>query len=398
MHRAGVGSIGRCLATHRRQPGPAEGVAWTANALQYGMTEITLVLPFALPPPELAPDLVRALQAPSLAALLSRTSSHRASAVDPGARALPHELWLGCVLGLSDGRRLSVAARAMRGYGQEPRDGTWFIVNPAHIEIARSHLLMADSRRLGLVESHSRALFDSAKPYFDETGNTLLYGDAQTWFMRADGWADLDTASPDAATGMNLTDWMPLGERALDYRKLQNEVQMLWHHHPANVEREARGFGAINGFWPWGAASAAAPVAAAAGMPAPPQLACSGAPPWLAALAGRHATSFAELLAATGRADTGRADTGRAEPGKEMLYYDGSLAEAALATDWAGWLQQMGRIDADLLTPLLGKLAGGGVGKLRLVLSHRSALAELTTTPMAQRKFWRRPTLDRLLP
>jgi hypothetical protein len=342
------------------------------------MTEITLVLPFALPPPELAPDLVRALQAPSLAALLSRTASHRASAADPGARALPHELWLGCVLGLSDGRKLSFAAAAMRGYGLDAAGGTWFIVNPAHIEIARSHLLMADSRRLGLVESHSRALFDSAKPYFDETGNTLLYGDAQTWFMRADAWGALDTASPDAATGMNLTDWLPLGERAVDYRKLQNEVQMLWHHHPANVEREARGFGAINGFWPWGAASGTAVADTAA-----PKLACVEAPPWLAALAGRHATPFAELLA---------------DPGQNVLVCDGSLAEAALATDWAGWLQHMQRLDADILTPLLGKLAGGGIGKLRLVLSHRTSLAELTTTPMAQRKFWRRPTLDRLLP
>jgi hypothetical protein len=341
------------------------------------MTEITLVLPFALPPPELAPDLVRALQAPSLAALLSRSSSHRASAADPGARALPHELWLGCVLGLSDGRKLSFAAAAMRGYGLDPTGGDWFIVNPAHIEIARSHLLMADARRLGLVESHSRALFDSAKPYFDDIGNTLLYGDANTWFMRADGWAALDTASPDAATGMNLTDWLPLGERALDYRKLQNEVQMLWHHHPANVEREARGFGAINSFWPWGAATAADTATPAA------MLACAEAPPWLAAIAQRHGTTFAQLLA---------------DPGQDALFCDGSLAEAALAADWAGWLQHMQRLDTDIFTPLLGALAGGGVGKARLVLSHRTALAEITTTPMAQRKFWRRPTLDRLLP
>jgi hypothetical protein len=316
-------------------------------------------------------------------------------------------------LGLSDGRKLSFAAQAMRGYGFdasgfEPQGsgpaGTWFIVNPAHIEIARSHLLMADSRRLGLVESHSRALFDSAKPYFDETGNTLLYGDAQTWFMRADAWAGLDTASPDAATGMNLTDWLPSGERAIDYRKLQNEVQMLWHHHPANVEREARGFGAINGFWPWGAATGAAVAETVADTAAPaPKLACVDAPPWLAALAQRRVTTFTELLAATGRAATGRADTGRAatgraDTGKEVLFCDGRLAEAALATDWAGWLQHMQRLDADVFTPLLKELASGGVGKLRLVLSHRTALAELTTTPMAQRKFWRRPTLDRLLP
>jgi hypothetical protein len=367
------------------------------------MTEITLVLPFALPPPELAPDLVRALQAPSLAALLSRTSSHRASAVDPGARALPHELWLGCALGLSDGRKLPVAAQAMRAYGFdaatfEPAGGTWFIVHPAHIEIARSHLLMADSRRLGLVESHARALFDSAKPYFEESGHTLLYGDAQTWFMRADSWAGLDTASPDAATGMNLTDWMPVGERAVDYRKLQNEVQMLWHRHPANVEREARGFGAINGFWPWGAATAAEVIAAPADSAAP-TLACAGAPPWLAALGARHATPFAELLAElVANPDKGSGKGAGGGSAEHLLYCEASLAEAALATDWAGWLQHMARLDADVFTPLLRTISSGGAGKLRLVLSHRTALAELTTTPMAQRKFWRRPTLDHLLP
>ncbi|GGE73056.1 hypothetical protein GCM10008020_17160 [Massilia psychrophila] len=339
------------------------------------MTEITLVLPFALPPPELAPDLVRALDAPVLAALLSRTSSQQANAAAADARALPHELWLARSLGLAAGRTLPFAAAAMRGYGLDPAAGNWFIVNPAHIVISRTFLMMTDSRRLGLVESHSRALFDSARPYFDDRGHTLLYGDAMTWFMRADGWAALDTASLDAATAMNLTDWLPLGERALDYRKLQNEVQMLWHGHPANVEREARGFGAINSFWPWGGASGldvASPTS---------NLACAGAPPWLAAIAHKHGASFTELLAA----------------GRDFTFCDASLMEAALAADWAAWLQHMQRFEKDLFTPLLGALAGSA-GKARLVLSHRNALAEFTTTSLAQRKFWRRPTLDRLLP
>ncbi|WP_426177714.1 hypothetical protein [Massilia sp. TWR1-2-2] len=345
-------------------------------AYNIGMTEITLVLPFALPPPELAPDLIRALKAPALAALLSRTSTHQATTADPGARALPHELWLGRALGLSDGRKLAVAAAVMRAYGLDPADGAWFIVNPAHIEISRTFLMMTDSRRLGLVESHSRALFDSAKPYFEDSGHTLLYGDAMTWFMRADAWGALDTASADAATAMNLTDYMPLGERAIDYRKLQNEVQMLWHQHPANAEREARGFATINGFWPWGAAGAADAAETAT------ELACADAPPWLAALASRHGASFAQLLAA---------------PGKDVIFCDGSLAEAALATDWAGWLQHMQRLENDTFAPLLGALSGG-VGRARLVLSHRTSLSELTTTRLAQRKFWRQPTLDRLLP
>jgi len=334
------------------------------------MSQITLVLPFALPPPELAPDLVRALQAPALAALLSRTSSAAAAASDASARVLPHEQWLAGALGLA---RPAFAAAAMRGYGLDPAGASWFIVNPAHFEITRSHLLLTDLRRLALSEAHSRALYASAQPFFDEQGNTLLYGDAATWFMRAGPWSGLDTATPDAASGMNLTDWLPAGAASAAYRKLQNEVQMLWFEHPVNAEREAQGLASINAFWPW--AEAAAQDSAGA-------LASFEAPSWLTALAQHPDLAPADAAAAT----------------QDTLYYCGSVTELALAAEWAGWLMQMQRLDRELFAPLLAALQKGRIGALRLVLGRRGALAEFTTTQLAQRKFWRRPTLDRLLP
>jgi hypothetical protein len=344
-----------------------------------GMTELTLVLPFALPPDELAADLVRALKAPNLAALLSRSASFSRRGEDGFARSLPHERLLAQALGLADradsaDKRLPFAAAVMRGYGLEPGQDSWLIVHPAHIEIARTHLLMGDARRLGLVESHARALYDSARPYFDEDGHTLLYGDALTWFMRAGDWATLDTASPDATGGMNLTDSMPQGACALAYRKLQNEVQMLWHGHPANAEREARGLPAINGFWPWGAA-AGAPTPAAAMT-----FASANAPPWMAALGPVVHGPFAHWLAAPAR-----------PPG----FVDAALIGPALGGDWADWLVHMARIDSELLAPALAAVKGGL--KLRLVLSHRSALVEARVSALSQRSFWRRHSLERLL-
>jgi hypothetical protein len=273
----------------------------------------------------------------------------------------------------------------MRGFGLDPAEGTWFIVNPAHIAVARSHLMMNDLRRLALSDAHSRALFATAKPFFDELGYTLLYAGADTWCMRADGWAGMDTATPDCAAGMNLTEWLPLGEHAIAYRKLQNEVQMLWHNHPANVERESRQLATVNSFWLWGGATAADTVTAA------PALVCLDAPAWLSALAGRGAPSVTELLAFV-------AGTPAPQARQDTLLYCGSVAEAALAADWGLWLQQMERLDCDLFAPLHAALLAGRVKQLRLVLGRRDALAELTTTQMAQRKFWRRPTLDRLLP
>jgi hypothetical protein len=355
------------------------------------MAHLTLVLPFALPAPEFAPELVRALQAPALATLLSKSSSSRRVPLDGAARALPHELWLADALGLShgpDGLVPGFAASAMRGFGLDPADGRWFVVNPTHIQIARTHLLMGDLRQLDLREDEGRALFDSARPCFEDAGHLLEYGDAATWFMRADGWDELVTSSPDMAVGMNLTDWMPAGAPARAFRKLQNDVQVTWYTHPVNAAREARGQSPINSIWPWAEASSASEHAhklvANAGRRrfAPARLATWSVPGWLGALAQRRLEQPRDVLEGL------NADT---------LLACGNVAAPAIAADWSGWLDQMQSLETALFAPALDALRGGHLASLRLVLSHRDGYLDTTTTPMAQRKFWRRPTLETLI-
>jgi hypothetical protein len=340
------------------------------------MTQITLVLPFALPPPELAPDLVRAVQAPALATLLSRASCTDLP-VDDGWRVLPHEGWLAQALGLSADGRAAYACAAMRGFGLDPAGDSWFIINPAHIDIARNHLSIADMRRLQLDEGHARALFEVARPLFDELGKTLVYGDAHTWFMRAGDWRTMQTASPDSAVGLNLTDWLPTGPSAVEFRKLQNEVQMLWFEHPANVDREASGLQAINSFWPWALADADAVIART------PAFATVGVPPWMAVMSNCSVPDLPNPF------------NGKAA---DSIFLRGDLCEAAIATDWGTWIAHMHRMEEALFAPTLAALMQGSSGSTRLVLSNRHSHKEFITTKWAQRAFWRSPTLNRLLP
>lgn len=337
------------------------------------MAHITLVLPFALPLPEFAPDLVRALQAPALSALLSRTSRVERAPRPDLAHALPHETWLARALGLGQEGPTPFAVAAMRGVGLDPGAGRWYIVTPAHIQIARSHLMMADTRQVALQEDDGRALFEAARSLCEEIGHELRYGDAHTWFLRADDWTGFDTASPDTVANMDLTDFMPKGAQAQAYRRLQNEVQMAWHAHPVNAAREARRLPVVNAFWVWGAATQA-PAAAKA-------LAVHSVPGWLAALGSQR-------LDALDRLDDVLKQDG--------LLVAGNLGEAALAADWNGWLQGMQYLEDALFAPLLAAVKDGRVKSLRLVLSSREGLLEATTSALAQRKFWRRPTLDLL--
>ncbi len=344
------------------------------------MNQLTLVLPFALPPPELATDLLHVLEAPALSALLSRTKSQQFHSCDDSLRVLPHEAWLAHALGLAPApagpaAQAPLAPAVMRGLGLgQAEEGTWFIINPVHVEIARNHLQMEDQRHLALEEADSHALFDAAKPYFDEVGKPLIYGNAQTWFMRADDWAGLDTATLDAATGQNLHAWMPEGPGALACSKLQNEVQMAWHEHPINEARQARNLAPVNSFWPWGGAAA---TPARQG----PALFVGAGPAWLSALADAAPPDFAAVIMH-----------------ESALVVLPTLIEAALASDWSSWLTLMVRLEREWCVPLLAAVKDGRIGQLTLVLSHRFAFAQWSSTKLAQRKFWQPVTLNSLLP
>jgi hypothetical protein len=341
-----------------------------------GMTEITLALPFALPPPELAKDLVRALQAPALAALLSRHNELQYSVFDNDSRVLPHEAWLAHALGLAaaghPGAALATACMRGCGLGAEAAEGYWFILQPSHVQISRTHMLLTDLRSLQISEADSRGLYELARPYFEELGKTLLHGAPGLWFMRADDWSDMSTASPDATTTQSMTDWLPEGQHARDFRRLQNEVQMLWHEHPINQARQARGLQPVNSCWLWGGAGPATPAAS---------VAIGDGAMWMEALA------TPELRRPT-------AQQLIAQPGTVML---AELISAAQVGDWADWLARMQRLEQDWFAPLLAALQDGRIGSIKLVLSHRYGSTTVSSSKLAQRKFWRKPTLNPLL-
>lgn len=338
------------------------------------MTKMTLALPFALPPTELAGDLIRVLDTPAYATLLSRHKRLQQHAHSSACRALPYEIWL-AQLAASPANGLELATAAMHGsaLGEAAQQGYWFMLQPGHLQLARTHLLLADQRNLTLTETESRALFDSVRPSFEQDGGTLLYAGPQLWFWRADQWSSLDTASPDAAVTQNVADWMPEGELARACRRLQNEVQMAWHEHPVNQAREARGAAVINTCWIWGGAPARSTA-----MPA---LAVTGGTDWMQALAGRDwaAAQPEQLLAAP----------------RPLLVAD--LIAPAQAGEWSLWLERMHAIERLWLAPLLQALRNGQIDQLTLLLSDREHTVQIDCTRLALHAFWKKCNLNTLL-
>jgi hypothetical protein len=359
------------------------------------MSAITIVLPFALPPAELAPDLLRALALPALAMLLARGERkplHGAAAgadvtmhadLDEGfARALPHETWLGRRFGLNAtaGSSPAIATTLMTALKMAPAEGFWFILNPVHLHIARDHLVLTDPRGLAISDTASMELFTAALPSFEEIGLSLRYGRADCWFVRADGWRDLVTATPDATCGHNIDIWMPQGASARAWRKLQNIVQMDWHAHPVNAVRAADGLQPVNSLWLWGGSDAVLHPAIQT------DLAIAGFDSWFAA--------FAALAAATVKADAAQSLMNGNMP--QVLLLRDELISPALAGDWSSWLDGMRGLEAAWFAPLLAGLRGGQVDSLQLLLGHATALQSWSVRRSSLRRFWRAPSLSGL--
>jgi hypothetical protein len=63
---------------------------------------------------------------------------------------------------------------------------------------------------------------------------------------------------------MKLSDWWPQEDSLREWRRLLNEIQMVWHEHPVNLARAERGEVPINSLWLFGGAKGWSPTQVAA--------------------------------------------------------------------------------------------------------------------------------------
>ncbi|NEX61779.1 hypothetical protein [Noviherbaspirillum galbum] len=344
------------------------------------MSQLDLLIPFALPPAELAADLFKQAGTPALATLLAQGKTTRA-AHDGFRRTLPHEDWLALAFGMQAESSPAVAPAWMRALGHDPAGGMWYALQPVHIHIARDHLLLTDPSQLALDEGESLALFEIARGLFHEAGQELIYGNPGTWFLRADGWLDLLTSSPDAAAGHNIDIWMPSGPGDRAWRKVQNEVQMHWFDHGINATREQQGRQPVNSLWLWGGGKAGA---------------TTGDMPY-----GMVGNARGWMAACATRADTARTLAGASDlvdPPERTLVILDKLMRPALASDWGAWLDALRDLESAWFAPILNMLKQGRISHARLILTNDSRSAEFALTRHSLRKFWVKPSLSPLLP
>ncbi len=126
-------------------------------------------------------------------------------------------------------------------------------IEPIHIHAARDHLVLTSTQILDIQASEADALFDSVKEIFAEMSTVTHRAMPHKWFIESPALETLSTVSTAQAEGRNIDHWMPSDTSvegvARQWRKWQNEIQMIWFNHPVNEARQAEGMLSINSVW-----------------------------------------------------------------------------------------------------------------------------------------------------
>lgn len=128
----------------------------------------------------------------------------------------------------------------------------WLKIDPVQLIADRDTLILIPSEDVGLTEQESKSLLSSFNQHFLEDGLVLKYGDKGSWYLAILQEVDITTTSLDELSYHRLDNAFPKGNASSYWRKLLNEVQMLFFTHPVNEARREIGQPEINSVWVWG--------------------------------------------------------------------------------------------------------------------------------------------------
>ncbi len=126
----------------------------------------------------------------------------------------------------------------------------WLYAKPVNVVLSRDSYFLADAE-LVLSELESNALIISLNEHFSAVGYTFYFA-YERWFLGTDKDPKIMTKAIDEVINKDVAAYLPQGEGALVWAKLQNEIQMLLFSHAVNEDREQKDLPVVNSIWFYG--------------------------------------------------------------------------------------------------------------------------------------------------
>lgn len=342
--------------------------------------ELTLILPGALLPKDLPAEhrkpLFADLPLPALNQLLARGCMTPTIILESASLTSVLEQWLARSFCVPPG----VSAPYCAQWDQVTAhiDALWML-QPVHFHVARDHIVLTDPGQLNITQDQASALLASIQPLFAELEWQLYAPQPQRWYVAPPNPLQLNATTLEAALGRSVDRTLPSGADARTWKRLMNEVQMVWHEHPVNMQREAQGELAINSLWLYGGSSSNIPIPTK-----------------------NFDAVYADVLYARALATAAGAESGTARSTPSLthactLQIDQSLQPSLMTQDWYQWRNGWLQLEHNFFAPLLDLLGRRILRRLTLVLCGEQQAFEVVITPLDLWKFWRSTTLENSL-
>ena len=198
------------------------------------------------------PNWAANLRVPALQKILAR-----ARRIHLAERSL--EAWLCDMFELNTNSTCPIAAFSFLGDGGEPGKDYWLCADPIHLRIYRDQLILLDNEALTLDWREAEQFIATLNAHFAIEGLRFYAPTPHRWYVKLPRAVELTTHPLHEVTGRNISHYLPTGKDQSHWRRIFNEVQMLFFEHAVNQERETRGELPVNSIWFWGEGTLTAP-------------------------------------------------------------------------------------------------------------------------------------------
>ena len=257
--------------------------------------------------------------------------------------------------------------------GDQAAPGYMLRADPVHLRADQSVLRLFDAGTFSIEQQEADSLVASFNSFYADHGLRLHAPCPQRWYLALEQTPAISTTAVHAAGGQDIDACLPTGSDAAAWHRTLNEVQMLFHEHAVNLQREQRGEPAINSLWFWGGGELPNTFRSSVSCIATDHALGSG-------LAQSSATPRIDIPDGFDELHLSGAD------GVTLVVLD-ALAASAQYGDVDRWLTVLRELETDWFVPLLAAMNAGKLVALEIdpCNGHRFQL-----TRQRLRHFWRR--------
>ena len=222
-----------------------------------------LLIPGALPPSNVAKDLLPQVEehCPTLVERLKTLVATVQELKPEHTGCTPFEAVKLQQLGYTppEGANLGTGLASLHAGVRNPSETVW-LAELSAITVGREGAAIAHPASFEVTPDEADALFDAVSGLWADRAISALPLNARQWRIWLAPSANTRSLTPAAMAEMRLTDWWPQEDSLREWRRLLNEIQMVWHDHPVNIARAERGELPINSLWLFGGAPGWSPT------------------------------------------------------------------------------------------------------------------------------------------